>query len=184
MTKHRRAIIATSAFTLALILGGCGSNTRKDVTEGSVDAQPPAAATPSPAASGVAARHLADTASTTLVVYKSPTCGCCTAWVDHMKENGFTVEVHDTPDVTPVKLQGGIASDLHSCHTAFIGGYALEGHVPAADVQRLLRERPAVIGLAVPGMPMGSPGMEGGTKQRYDVLAFDRGGSTTVFASH
>lgn len=176
MIRHARAANAT--FALLLVLAACDSTTDRGTPD---SGRVLAATTMSP---GVAARHVADTASRTLVVYKSPTCGCCTAWVDHMKANGFTVEVHDTADVTPIKQEVGMSQQLHSCHTAFIGGYALEGHVPAADVQRLLRERPAVAGLAVPGMPMGSPGMEGPVRQRYDVLTFDRGGRTTVFASH
>lgn len=168
---------------LALALAACDAGERER-TEGGTTATPSASQPARPGAGSVAARHTADTASSTLVVYKSPTCGCCTAWVDHMKENGFTVEVHDTVDVTPIKQELGMASRLYSCHTAFIGGYAFEGHVPASDVQRLLRERQPVAGLAVPGMPSGSPGMEGPIKQRYDVLAFDRNGRTTVFASH
>lgn len=168
---------------LALALAACGEGERER-TEAGTTATPAASAAARPGAGSVAARHIADTASSTLVVYKSPTCGCCKAWVDHMHENGFAVEVRDTVDVTPIKQESGMAPSLHSCHTAFIHGYTLEGHVPAADVQRLLRERPAVAGLAVPGMPSGSPGMEGPIKQRYDVLTFDRSGRTAVFASH
>lgn len=119
-----------------------------------------------------------------VVVYKSPTCGCCTAWVDHMRENGFRVVVRDTAGVTPIKVAHGIAEGLASCHTALVDGYVLEGHVPATDVQRLLRERPTVAGLAVPGMPAGSPGMAGPIEQHYDVVMFDRRGRRSVFASH
>lgn len=122
--------------------------------------------------------------STTVTVWKSPTCGCCTKWVDHMREEGFTVVTIDTSDVNPVKRRHGVASDLGSCHTATVGGYVVEGHVPAADVRRLLAERPPVVGLAVPGMPTGSPGMEGPFSQKYDVIAFDRSGGRSVFASH
>lgn len=122
--------------------------------------------------------------STTVTVWKSPTCGCCRNWVDHMREEGFTVVTIDTSDVNPVKRRHGVAPDLGSCHTATVGGYVLEGHVPAADVRRLLAERPPVVGLAVPGMPTGSPGMEGPFSQKYDVIAFDRSGGRSVFASH
>ena len=118
------------------------------------------------------------------MVYKSPTCGCCEKWVEHMKANGFRVVVHDTADVTPVKQRAGVTPQLASCHTAFIGGYAIEGHVPAEDVRRLLRDRPDVAGLAAPGMPNGSPGMEGMGRDPYDVVAFKRDGGTAVFASH
>lgn len=126
----------------------------------------------------------AEAASDTLVVYKSPTCGCCAKWVDHMRAAGFTVVAHDVADVDPIKRQRGVPSSLSSCHTAVVGKYVIEGHVPAEDVRRLLRDRPAVAGLAVPGMPMGSPGMEGATRDRYDVLSFDSAGRSVTFASH
>ena len=122
---------------------------------------------------------------TTLVtVYKSPTCGCCTAWVDHMRASGFRVVAIDTNDVDTVKRRHGVAEEHGSCHTAVVGAYVLEGHVPAADVRRLLAERPAIAGLAVPGMPAGSPGMEGPVSEPYRVIAFTRGGGTSVFATH
>ena len=122
----------------------------------------------------------------TITVYKSPTCGCCSKWVDHLEANGFTVKTTDMPDVTPVKQRFGLPGSLASCHTAVVDGYAIEGHVPAADVKRLLEERPDITGLAVPGMPIGSPGMEieGRPVDRYDVIAFDRRGGQEVFASH
>lgn len=122
--------------------------------------------------------------STTVTVYKSPTCGCCKEWENHMRDAGFTVVSHDTGDMAAVKHEHGITHDIGSCHTATVGGYVLEGHVPAADVKRLLAERPSVAGLAVPGMPMGSPGMEGIYSEKYDVVAFDRSGGRSVFASH
>ena len=120
----------------------------------------------------------------TLVVYKSPTCGCCEKWVEHMRTNGFHVVVHDTADVSPVKARAGVTAPLASCHTAFVAGYAVEGHVPAEDVRRLLRERPPVTGLAAPGMPNGSLGMEGRGRDSYDVVAFTRDAGAAVFASH
>ena len=116
-------------------------------------------------------------------VYKSPTCGCCSKWIDHLRANGFSVRTTDVPDVTPIKRENAVPPRLSACHTAFVEGYVIEGHVPAQDVKRLLAERPAVSGLAVPGMPIGSPGMEGPNPERYDVLAFD-GSDTSVFASH
>lgn len=118
-----------------------------------------------------------------VTVYKSPACGCCGEWVKHMQANGFRVETHDIADVTPIKRRSGVPESLASCHTALVGGYALEGHVPAADVWRLLRERPALKGLAVPGMVAGSPGMEQGAPQRYATIAFDERGSR-VFQQH
>lgn len=119
-------------------------------------------------------------------VYKTPTCGCCKAWVDHLTASGFRVTTVDREDLTSVKAEHGVGDHLASCHTALIGGYVVEGHVPAADIKRLLAERPAVAGIAVPGMPVGSPGMEmpGAPADRYDVVSFDRAGATRVFASH
>lgn len=119
----------------------------------------------------------------TVTVYKSPTCGCCTAWVEHVKRAGFRVVVHDTAVLDPVKAARHVPRALQSCHTAEVAGYVIEGHVPADLIDRLLRERPAVQGLAVPGMPMGSPGMEGGRRDAYQVLTFDRAGGTTVYAN-
>jgi len=118
----------------------------------------------------------------TVVVYKSPTCGCCKAWVAHLRENGFKVEVHEQYNVTSVKNELGVPSRLRSCHTAKVGGYVVEGHVPADQVKRLLEEKPDMAGLAVPGMPMGSPGMEGPRKDPYEVIAFRRDGGTRVYA--
>jgi len=123
--------------------------------------------------------------ATELVVYKSPSCGCCTEWVKHMQDNGFTVKVHDRNDVSPIKKQAGVPRNLQSCHTAKVGDYVIEGHVPASDVKRLLKEKPNVVGLSAPGMPHGSPGMDmGPRKDPYDVLTFTHSGKTTVFASH
>lgn len=119
-----------------------------------------------------------------VTVYKSPTCGCCKDWVKHLEANGFTVKSQDLNDVTPLKIKHGVRPELASCHTALVDGYVIEGHVPAADLKRLLKERPAVKGLAVPGMPMGSPGMEGAYKEPYQVLTFDDAGRTTVYARH
>ena len=123
-------------------------------------------------------------AAATLVVTKTASCGCCKHWVEHMKKAGFTVEVHDVVDVTPTAAKLGVPAKLRSCHSASIGGYAIEGHVPAGDVRRLLATRPKAAGLAVPGMVMGSPGMEGGDAQPYQTLLFDKVGKTRVFASH
>lgn len=118
-----------------------------------------------------------------ITVYKSPTCGCCSKWVDHLKAGGFSVRSHDVPDVGPIKRKHGIPDRLSSCHTGLVGGYAVEGHVPADVIRKLLKERPRAVGLAVPGMPMGSPGMEGPHRDRYDVLLVLPGGATRVYAS-
>jgi len=119
-----------------------------------------------------------------VTVYKSPTCGCCKLWVDHLAAAGFEVQVHERTDLAAEKQRLGVPPRLAACHTAVVDGYVVEGHVPAADLRRLLAERPDVAGLAVPGMPMGSPGMEFGPPVPYDVLTFDRDGATRVFASH
>lgn len=119
-----------------------------------------------------------------VVVYKSPTCGCCGAWVEHMRAAGFTVATHDVADVAPIKQRHGVPLGLGSCHTALVDGYVVEGHVPAENVRRLLAERPKAVGLAVPGMPSGSPGMENGMRDPYDVLLFDDRGRVRVWNSY
>ena len=139
------------------------------------------------AASGWAPADAQEPAGATIDVYKSPTCGCCVIWVNHLQEHGFKVTVTDVPNVTPLKQRLGIRPELSSCHTAVVGDYAIEGHVPASDIKRLLEEGPRVAGLAVPGMPLGSPGMEmrdPSRHERYEVLAFDGAGNTEVWATH
>lgn len=127
-------------------------------------------------------------AKTVIQVYKSPTCGCCAAWVDHIRAAGFQAEVFDVSDaeLQSRKAKLGVGPKLASCHTAIVNGYVVEGHVPAADIQRMLREKPAIAGLAAPGMPVGSPGMEmpNGRADKYDVVAFTKAGTTRVFAHH
>jgi hypothetical protein len=119
-----------------------------------------------------------------MMVYKTPTCGCCKNWVAHVKAQGFDPTVTDLPDVSGIRSKLGVPPHLSSCHTATVGGYVIEGHVPADLIHKLLKERPKVTGLAVPGMPQGSPGMEqGGMKDPYDVLTFDPFGNTKVYAS-
>lgn len=126
-------------------------------------------------------------ASAQLKVYKSPTCGCCAAWVDHMVQAGFDVDTRDVGQdaLWALKDRSGITPELSSCHTAFIDGYVVEGHVPAQDVQRLLASGPDALGLTVPGMPIGSPGMEmGDRRDAYNTLLILRDGMTEVFARH
>lgn len=117
-----------------------------------------------------------------VTVYASPTCGCCHEWVKHLQSNGFHVTVQKLVDVTPIKRQFGVPQALWSCHTAMVHSYSLEGHVPADLVRRVLSERPEIAGLAVPGMPAGSPGMEGLRRDRYEVIAFTRAGATSTYA--
>jgi hypothetical protein len=124
-----------------------------------------------------AVAHAADT----IEVWKDPGCGCCTKWVDHLKAAGFKVRTHEVSNINEARAWNGVPRALGSCHTARVGGYAIEGHVPAADIKRLLRERPKGAGLAVPGMPLGSPGMEADRTQPYDVLLFTAEGRASVY---
>ena len=125
-------------------------------------------------------RRLAAEPAPMVKVWKDPSCGCCSGWVEHLRRSGLTVAVIDTADLAAVKAALGVPGELASCHTAKIESYVIEGHVPAAAMRRLLAERPAALGLAVPGMPIGSPGMEGGPPQLYDVILFGAA-STTVY---
>lgn len=121
-----------------------------------------------------------------VVVYKSPTCGCCEGWVEHMRANGFQVRVRNVDNIVAIKERFAVPQSLRACHTAIVDGYVVEGHVPAKEVQRLLSERPSVAGIAVPGMPVGSPGMESPNvpPQPFDVIAFDENGNTRVVARY
>ncbi|UCE84973.1 MAG: DUF411 domain-containing protein [Deltaproteobacteria bacterium] len=119
-----------------------------------------------------------------VTVYKSPTCSCCDKWISHLERNGFSVVAHEMKDVAPVKQKNGLPAPLASCHTALVDGYVVEGHVPASDIARLLESRPPVAGLAVPGMPIGSPGMEGPNPVTYRVYSFDAQGRIETFATH
>lgn len=139
----------------------------------------------------LAAVHAADPAASdelaapTITVYKSPTCGCCTAWADYMGEQGFDVSTIDRQDLNSIKQEHGLSDPrLASCHTAIVDGYVIEGHVPAADVRQLLAEKPDIIGLTAPGMPMNSPGMASETPQGYDVLSFDDDGKVEVYSRY
>jgi hypothetical protein len=126
---------------------------------------------------------LAQQSRPSAAVYKSATCGCCSKWVDHLRAGGFDARATDVPDIVEVKRAYGVPAALESCHTAVVGGYVIEGHVPADAVARLLKERPAdIAGLAVPGMPIGSPGMEQpGFEQPYNVIAFHKDGRQSVY---
>jgi hypothetical protein len=121
-----------------------------------------------------------------IAVYKDPGCGCCAKWVEHLRQHGFEATATDHADMDSLKDKHQIPQQARSCHTGIVDGYVVEGHVPAADIQRLLKERPAVVGIATPGMPVGSPGMEveGMPADRYNVVSFDKTGTTRVFATH
>jgi hypothetical protein len=146
------------------------------------DASQPEAA----AATASAMAAAVDPSLPAVKVYKSPSCGCCTDWIAHLRENGFAVEVVDTNDMATVKAALGVPAEMGSCHTAEIGDYLVEGHVPASDIKSFLAEGPDARGLAVPGMPVGSPGMEvaGQAADPYDVVAFGADGATAVYRSH
>lgn len=116
-------------------------------------------------------------------VYKDAFCGCCANWVEHLKRAGFAATAENIADMNALKDKHGVPAKTRSCHTALVGGYVIEGHVPAAEIQRLLKEKPKVAGLAVPGMPIGSPGMEGPNARPYDVLTFDKTGKTAVYST-
>ena len=159
-----RRLVALAFLPFALGAAGCGSES------GSAQQQDRQAA--------------AAPAGPVITVYKTPTCGCCRKWVDHVRAAGFQVETVDQPDLTAIKQRSGVPQGLTSCHTAIVEGYAIEGHVPAETIRRLLAERPKARGIAVPGMPMGSPGMEGPYKQEYEVYTFDETGPTGIFSAH
>jgi hypothetical protein len=121
----------------------------------------------------------------TMTVMKSPSCGCCAKWVEHVRKAGFDVKVVNVDDIMAVKTKAGVPTKLASCHTTMVGGYVVEGHVPAADIRKLLATKPKARGIAVPGMPMGSPGMEhGDRRQPYQTLLLKADGTTSVFARH
>ena len=164
-------------FSLVLALGACAADpapdTALDITENTSTNQPEPvlAATTVPADAPV------------VTVYKSPTCGCCTLWAEHMTSEGFQVETRDVANLTAIRDSLGMPADLSSCHTATVEGYVVEGHVPGDQVRRMLAERPEARGLSVPGMPLGSPGMEQGSRrQPYDVLLVGSTGEAVVYA--
>ena len=150
------------------------------------------AATPTQSTIAPAAQVVQETADATpaalprMTVHKTPTCGCCGSWIDHVKKAGFTVDVHDMDDLGPVKERLGVPYAKGSCHTAEVGGYLIEGHIPAEDIKRLLAEKPDARGLVLPGMPLGSPGMEvpGGRQQPYTVELVRHDGTTEPFSQH
>lgn len=118
-----------------------------------------------------------------VTVYKDPGCECCARWVKHLSGNGFVVSVRDVHNMDEIKRTMNVPSTLQSCHTAVVGRYVIEGHVPADVIKKMLAEQPALLGLAVPGMPTGSPGMEGAKSEHYSVVAFERNGKTRVYAA-
>lgn len=120
----------------------------------------------------------------TVTVYKSPTCGCCTGWVDYLRNEGFAVETIDLQNLDPIKEKYGVSRQLQSCHTALVDGYVVEGHVPVDDIRRMLKEKPEITGLTAPGMPAMSPGMASLEPKNYDVLSFDEAGGVEVYSRY
>ena len=121
---------------------------------------------------------------TQIEVWKDPNCGCCSKWISHLRESGFRVIAHETNNVNAVRAKLGMPHRYGACHTARVGDYLIEGHVPASDIKRLLKQQPEAIGIAVPGMPMGSPGMEGHYSEPYQTLLVDQSGNASVFSNH
>lgn len=144
----------------------------------------PGIAQPLAQSPGQAASAGSEQALHVVEIYKSAQCGCCTLWAEHLEKNGFTVILHDVNDVPAARKKLGMPNQYGSCHSAKAGQYLIEGHVPAADIKRLLRERPKAIGLAVPAMPLGSPGMESDHPVPYDTLLIGEDGNARVFARH
>ena len=168
----RRRFVGAVIAAGGLAATGCGAEQRNQA--GDAEAVNAAAAAPAAARPQLAA----------MTIYRDPSCGCCEAWAGIARNAGHQVRLVDHPDMPSIKRQYGVPDELLSCHTTIVGGYAVEGHVPLGDVKRLLTERPAgVRGIAVPGMPLGSPGMEvpDGTRQPFQVMAFDAAGKTSVF---
>jgi len=183
-------LITAATFASFMAMSACARS--PDATAGSAAVASPAVTkvavveAPDESSPLAAGARAADPNATNMVVHKSASCGCCGLWVDHMRAAGFAVEVRDADDLGPVKQRVGVPYGKGSCHTAEIGGYFIEGHVPAADVKRLLAEKPDAKGLVLPGMPMGSPGMESpdGSSQAYTVELVGRDGATMAFAEH
>ena len=172
-----KTALAISALIMMANLAACA----RDPAPGTDAATAPTAAVADKSAPAAAV----DASLPQVVVYKLATCGCCQTWAEHMQDAGFPVETRDTQDLDAIKAEVGVPFGQGSCHTAKIGDYFVEGHVPADDVKRLLAERPEALGLTVPGMPIGSPGMEqGDVRDPYDVLLVAKDGSTSVFAHH
>ncbi len=188
-TNGRTMMTLLLGAATALAACSAGSTPPPSSSAGTPSTQPAAPST-APLASAPAHSPLpasdADAIGALMVVHKHPSCGCCALWVDHMRDAGFSVEVRDHEDMGPIKQGAGVPYAKGSCHTAEIDGYFIEGHVPAADVKRLLAERPDARGITVPGMPAGSPGMEmpDGTVHPYSVELVHRDGSTSEYARH
>ncbi|MDE2662658.1 MAG: DUF411 domain-containing protein [Gemmatimonadota bacterium] len=182
--KFGNAGVGAAFFGVALLVTACAPQAAGESGRTAAAASSTAAVSSTALVDATLAATIAETP--TITVYKSPTCGCCAIWVDHMREAGFELDVLDMDDaaLVRVKLDAGVPLRMQTCHTALVGDYVFEGHIPAEVIARFLAEKPAASGLAVPGMPIGSPGMEFGDRvDPYDVLAFDAAGNTSVYES-
>lgn len=168
----RRALPAAAAGLLSVVLAGCNGPQADRAQSASTDGQ---------LAEGIQSRA---TTTALVTVYKNPTCECCAKWADHLRESGFRVKIEEGADLNQIRAKSGVPNELASCHTALVDGYAIEGHVPADLIQKLLRDRPRVAGLAVPGMPPGVIGMPdaGPDREKYPILAFAGTGPPRVYA--
>lgn len=173
--SSRKRWILLGALAVVPMAAACGNDSNAAQEARPDDAAPVSVAT---------TMEAADVSLPKVVVYKTPTCGCCGNWVEHMRQAGFEVETHDMNDLSGIKADLGVQPKHQSCHTATVGDYVVEGHVPADLIKKMLDEKPQIAGLAVPGMPLGSPGMEmpNGAKDAYDVVAFKADGSSSVYA--
>ena len=188
----RRVALPLLAALLSTILAGCNPPNSEYIEQPAVsqDQDPVEPQNkPDPFSPQVAARESilkTDITLPLMTVYKSATCGCCKLWVDHMEKAGFKVSVIATEELNPIKQKFGVPATLGACHTASVGGYFVEGHVAASDVKRLLKEKPDALGISVPGMPLGSPGMEApsGETQPYTVTLVNKDGSLSIYSSH
>lgn len=180
--------VVTALLALGLSLSACAQAPQATLSAGRSPGTEPARPTPSTASSAKAepAAVAVDASLPKVLLHKSPTCGCCGAWGEHMRRHGFAVQVHETHELEPIRKRLGVPPGKGSCHTAEVGGLVVEGHVPASDIKRLLADRGDARGLTVPGMPLGSPGMEmpDGRVQPYTVERIGADGSTTPYARH
>ena len=188
MTSPRRSWIPAAILMLAACAGSAADR-EPEANAGTATGSVAMAPMPHSADAAAASATLqGDTsgvqadAALTAVVYKDANCGCCAKWVDHIRAAGFKAVSNDVTDLNAVKTRYGVPRSLHSCHTAEVGGYIVEGHVPADLIRKMLSEKPDIAGIAVPGMPVGSPGMEWTYTEPYDVIAFTKSGATSVYA--
>lgn len=171
----RRSLL--TVLPLVLGMAACSPAAEADAPASSATGE----ASMTDAAALATALATADGESPSFMVFKTASCGCCAGWVEHLEDEHFDVEARDVTDLNNIKRDVGVPTELASCHTALVGGYVIEGHVPAEAIRKLLAEHPDIAGLAVPGMPVGSPGMEGPNAQPYMVYAFDRAGKSQPF---